>query len=81
MNRLGRSTAHHSARASAIVAVVSWAMRASTSIDTRPSTPPVASYTGRSTSHAHRTSNVVSARNASRPPPRARLQVAQLAGW
>ena len=43
MNRLGRSTSHHSARASAIVASVSWASRGSTSIDTRPSTPPVAS--------------------------------------
>ena len=43
MNRLGRSTSHHSARASAMVRCVSWAIRGSTSIDTRPSTPPVAS--------------------------------------
>ena len=42
-NRLGRSTSHHSARASATVRCVSWAIRGSTSIDTRPSRPPVAS--------------------------------------
>ena len=39
MNRLGRSTSHHSARASAMVFAVSLAIRGSTSIDTRPSTP------------------------------------------
>ena len=39
MNKLGRSTRHHSARASAMVASVSWASRGSTSIDARPSTP------------------------------------------
>ena len=43
MNRLGRSTIHHSARASAMVFAVSRASRGSTSRDTRPSTPPVAS--------------------------------------
>ena len=64
MNRLGRSTSHHSARASATVRSVSWAIRGSTSMDTRPSTPLVASYTGRSTSHACRTSDVVSSRSA-----------------
>ena len=42
-NKLGRSTRHHSARASAMVASVSWASRGSTSIDARPSTPSVAS--------------------------------------
>ncbi len=56
MNRLGRSTIHHSARASAMVFSVSCASLGSTSIDTRPSTPSVASYTGRSTSHAQRMS-------------------------
>ena len=43
MNRLGRSTSHHSARASAIVFAVSLAIRGSTSMETRPSTPPVMS--------------------------------------
>jgi len=42
-SRLGRSTSHHRNLASATVASVSWASRGSTSIDTRPSTPPVAS--------------------------------------
>ena len=64
-NMFGRSTSHHSARASAIVRSVPCAIRGSTSIDTRPSTPSLASYAGRSTSQAHRTSNVVSARSAS----------------
>ena len=53
MNRFGRSTIHHSARASAIVAAVFLASLGSTSSDTRPSRPSVRSYTGRSTSHAH----------------------------
>lgn len=65
MCTLGRSTSHHSARASAIVASVLRARRGSTSIDTRPSTPRVASKTGRSTSAAQRMSNVVIARTAS----------------
>lgn len=43
MNRLGRSTSHHGARASAIVAAESCASLGSTSIETRPSTPSVAS--------------------------------------
>jgi hypothetical protein len=37
MNRLGRSTSHHSALASATVRAVSCAIRGSTSMDTRPS--------------------------------------------
>ena len=56
MSALGRSTIHHSERASAMVAAVLRASRGSTSRDTRPSWPPVASYTGRSTSQAHRMS-------------------------
>ena len=43
MYALGRSTSHHSARASATVASVLCAFRGSTSIETRPSTPLVAS--------------------------------------
>ena len=43
MNRFGRSTAHQSARASAMVAAVFLASLGSTSIDTRPSWPSVAS--------------------------------------
>jgi hypothetical protein len=43
MKRLGRSTSHHSWRASATVFSVSWANLGSTSIDTRPSTPSLAS--------------------------------------
>ena len=53
---LGRSTSHHSALASAVVLVVSWAMRGSTSMETRPSLPWLWSYCGRSTSHAQRMS-------------------------
>ena len=72
MNRLGRSTSRHSTRAWAMVASVSSASRGSTSIETRPSTPSVASYTGRSTSQASRTSVAVSSRSASvTPAPRA----------
>jgi hypothetical protein len=56
MNRLGRSTIHHSPRASAIVFAVSLAIRGSTSMETRPSTPPVMSYTGRNTSQPQRIS-------------------------
>ncbi len=41
MNRLGRSTSHQSARASAMVLAVSLAIRGSTSMETRPSRPPV----------------------------------------
>ncbi len=54
--RFGRSTAHHSALASATVVAVSWARRGSTSSETRPSTPPSPSYTPRSTSQAQRMS-------------------------
>ena len=43
MKRLGRSTSHQSWRASAMVRSVSCASRGSTSIETRPSDPPLAS--------------------------------------
>ena len=43
MNRLGLSTIHYSALASATVLRVSPASRGSTSSETRPSSPPVAS--------------------------------------
>ena len=43
IRRLGRSTAAESNRAASAVAAVSCAMRGSTSIETRPSWPPVAS--------------------------------------
>ena len=56
MNRLGRSTSHHNALASATVRAVSPARRGSTSMETRPSTPCEASYAGRITSQAQRTS-------------------------
>ena len=59
MSAFGRSTVFHSSLACAIVAAVSCASSGETSIDTRPSTPPVASYTGRKTSAASRTSVVV----------------------
>ena len=58
------SRSHHRARASATVWAGSREIRGSTSIDTLPSAPPVASYTVRSTSQTHRTSNVVSSRSA-----------------
>jgi hypothetical protein len=62
MNRLGRSTSHHSAQAPA---TVRWRVvdRGSTWIDTRPSTPAVVSAPGAAL-QAHRTSNVVSSRSA-----------------
>jgi hypothetical protein len=56
MNRFGRSTIHHRLRASAMVLGASLATLGSTSMDTRPSRPAVASYTGRSTSQAQRMS-------------------------
>ena len=65
MYALGRSTSHHSPRASATVPSVSRALRGSTSIDTRPSTPPDASYAGRRMSQAQRTSYAVIIRMAS----------------
>ncbi len=65
ISTFGRSTSHHSCLASATVAAVSWASRGSTSMETRPSRPLEASYTGRSTSAASRTSEVVIMRTAS----------------
>src|ERR671912_2338877 len=65
MSTLGRSTAAARVRASSMVPAVSCASRGSTSIDTLPSRPPVASYTGRKTSQASLTSCVVSAKTAS----------------
>jgi hypothetical protein len=56
MNRLGRSTSHHSCLASATVGSVSSASRGSTSMETQPSTPCVASKAGRMTSQAQRMS-------------------------
>ena len=55
----GRSTVEASDRAASTVRRVSCASRGSTSIDTRPSTWSVASYTGMNTSQAERTSSVV----------------------
>ncbi len=43
ISRFGRSTIFHSSMACRMVLSVSWASRGSTSIDTRPSTPPEAS--------------------------------------
>ena len=65
MRTFGRSTAAARALASSTVLAVSCASRGSTSIDTRPSWPPLASNTGRKTSHASRTSWVVRANTAS----------------
>ena len=62
MNTFGRSTIFHSSMACWIVLSVSCASRGSTSIDTRPSTPSEASHCGVSTSHALRTSSVVTVR-------------------
>ncbi|SKU40250.1 Uncharacterised protein [Mycobacteroides abscessus subsp. abscessus] len=64
INRFGRSTIFHSSIACRIVLSVSWARRGSTSMETRPSTPPEASYCAASTSHAARTSSVVAVRIA-----------------
>ncbi len=61
----GRSTSQASCLASATVARVSCARRGSTSMDTRPSWPSVASKTGRRMSAASRTSAVVIIRIAS----------------
>src|SRR5690349_12937119 len=61
----GRSTSQESCLASATVAPVLWARRGSTSMETRPSRPAVASYTGRRMSAAARTSAVVIIRTAS----------------
>ena len=62
---LSRSTAAESCLACSTVFSVSWASRGSTSIETRPSTPPVASYTDAMTSQALRTSSVVRAKTVS----------------
>src|SRR6478672_8026810 len=51
---LGRSTIFHSSIACRIVLSVSWASRGSTSMETRPSTPPDASHFGASTSRHRR---------------------------
>jgi hypothetical protein len=65
MSRFGRSTVSHSRFAIVVVRAVSRAAPGSTSIETRPSTPSVRSWTGRSTSHASRTSVVVRAKTVS----------------
>ncbi len=62
MSALGRSTVAQSSAAWLIVPSVSCARRGSTSIDTRPSSPSLAPQTGMRTSHAARTSSVVSTR-------------------
>ena len=62
--RFGWSTVFQRSAASATVASVSWARPGETSIETRPSTASVASYTGRITWHASRTSSVVITRTA-----------------
>ena len=59
MRRLGWSTIRQSSAASLTVSPVSWAKPGDTSIETRPSTPSVASKTGRITLQASRTSSVV----------------------
>ena len=59
MSRLGSPTIFQSSAASATVSSVSWARPGETSIETRPSTPSVASKTGRMTLQASRTSSVV----------------------
>ncbi len=65
MRTCSRSTAADSCLACSTVLSVSWASRGSTSIETRPSTPWVASNTGFMTSQALRTSSVVIAKTAS----------------
>ena len=62
--RLGWSTVFQRSAASATVASASWARPGETSIETRPSTASVASYTGRMTWQASRTSSVVITRTA-----------------
>ena len=61
----GRSTVIQRARACSTDGSVSGARRGSTSMETRPSKPSVASNTGRRMSHASRTSSVVAATTAS----------------
>ena len=62
MSRFGRSTSAHSRLAAAMVASVSKASPAATSIETRPSTPSVAFQVSCSTSQALRTSVVVTSK-------------------
>jgi hypothetical protein len=62
MKRFSRSTSVHSSRADARVASVSNARVGATSIETRPSTPPVAANVGWRTSQAAWTSLVVSSK-------------------
>ena len=62
--RLGRSTVAHSSRAISAVAAGSRLSRGSTSMDTHPSRPAVCSWTGARTSHAARTSSVVTVNTA-----------------
>ena len=64
ISTLSRSTCRRSSAACAMVASVSIASPGSTSMDTRPSTPSVSSYSGRKRSQASRTSVVVSVRTA-----------------
>ena len=72
MSRFGRSTVFHRSMACRIVLSVSCAIRGSTSMDTRPSTPSDCSYCLASTSQALRTSSVVTVRMvASTSAPRA----------
>ena len=59
-NTLGRSTAVNRRWASAADASVSRARCGETSMLTKPSSPPVARYTGASTSQAARTSSITS---------------------
>ena len=61
----GRDTVFQSRCASAIVAAESCAAAGETSIDTKPSWPFAASYTGRKMSHAARTSSVSTSSNIS----------------
>ncbi len=64
MKRLGSPTVSQSSAASFTVPAVSFASPGETSIETRPSTPSVASKTGRMTRQASRTSSVVITRVA-----------------
>src|SRR3954466_14222615 len=64
ISRLGWSTVFQRSAASATVASVSCARPGDTSIETRPSTVPLASYAGRMISQALRTSSVVITRTA-----------------
>ena len=78
MKRLGRSTSHHSRRPRRRSRRCRARGRGSTSMETRPSTPGCRSSTGRSTSQAQRTSEVVSIRTASSTSTCADGEVAHL---